>query len=497
VEEIEKYADNLVASSNALLGFLNEILEVIKVASGAIPLFKKKFSLKEKLLDIVKLNQSKANQKKLELTFEYDESIPHYLIGDTIRIHRIVLELVTNALNFTAQGHVKISAKLAKQRKRDVIIKITIQDTGTGIALDKQQEIFTRFKRLTPSYEGIYKGTGLGLSVVKQFIDEIEGEIYLESEMQKGSIFCCVIPLQKALLDDELGVDHSIIEITKPEFSLPRTTLAVVNAQKQDTELTHVLVVEDLAIAAKVACSLLLNLGCTVDIAENGQSAINLVKNNHYDLIFMDVGLPDVSGNDVTSQIRKWETLSNTKRTPIIALTAHIDVENKEQCVKAGMDAVLSKPLTKEMASGILNAFIPRRATLQQQLKTEKELQKDEEQILFVLPEATIDFDDAVRMNGSEDAAKELLVMLVDSLPQELAALQAVYKQQDWKSIQDITHKLKSGACYCGTHRLQVACTNLEKHLKDNKTELRDKLYEQLLQEISSVRRVFAMLRKP
>lgn len=251
-QKIEEYADNLIASSDSLLNFLNEILEAVKIASGNLPLLKKKFNLKEKLLAIIKLNQPKANHKKLELTFEYDESIPHYLIGDSNRVSRIILELVTNALNFTSKGHVKISVKLAEQRMRDLIIKIIIEDTGTGIALDKQQEIFTRFKRLTPSYEGIYKGSGLGLFVVKQFIDDIEGEIYLESELQKGSVFCCIVPLQKALLDEELGVDHSVIKTTKAELLLPKTIPSITKIQRQPTGSNHVLVVEDLDIAGSI-----------------------------------------------------------------------------------------------------------------------------------------------------------------------------------------------------------------------------------------------------
>ncbi len=361
IEEIEEYADNLVASSNALLSFLNGILEVIKVASGNIPLLKKKFNLKEKLLDIIKLNQSKANEKKLELAFDYDESIPHYVIGDSTRVHRIVLELVTNALNFTTKGHVKISAKLAKQSNRDLIIKIMIADTGIGIALDKQQEIFTRFKRLTPSYQGIYKGSGLGLSVVKQFIDDVDGEIYLESEVPKGSVFSCIIPLQEALLDDELGVDHSAIEATKLELSLPQTTPAIADTPNLPTESTpRVLVVEDSTLAAKVARSLLIELGCSVDIAENGQTAITFIKSNDYDLIFMDVGLPDIDGYEVTRRIRLFE-LNKDIRIPIVALTAHVDEENKQYCIDLGMNAVLSKPLTKEKAVDILNAFIPYR----------------------------------------------------------------------------------------------------------------------------------------
>jgi two-component system, OmpR family, aerobic respiration control sensor histidine kinase ArcB len=338
-------------------------LEMIKVASGAIPLVRKKFDLKEKLLHIIHLNQSKAHQKHLELTLEYDEDIPHYLIGDPTRMQRLVLELVTNALNFTDHGHVKISTQLAKRHKKHIVTKISVADTGVGISANKQQDVFTRFKRLTPSYEGIYQGAGLGLALVKQFIDDLEGEIYLESEPEKGSVFTCVVPLKEALLDEQFGADKIQIARATTELSSSKMKSVPIMAQVNSDEmgLIHILLVEDQVIAAKVTQSLLMGLDCCVDIAPDGKSALQYVKNNDYHLIFMDIGLPDMSGNEVTKQIRAWEILHD-KHTPIIALTAHIDTENKESCLKAGMEAVLSKPLSKTTTLDILNALIPSRS---------------------------------------------------------------------------------------------------------------------------------------
>jgi two-component system aerobic respiration control sensor histidine kinase ArcB len=306
------------------------------------------------LIGIIKLNQAKAKQKKLNLCFEYDPAIPTYLVGDPKRIQKIVLELVTNALNFTEEGSVNVSVKLAKKEGRGLVLKIIVADTGIGIAPDKQQEIYARFKRLTPSCEGIYKGAGLGLSLIKQFVDELDGEIYVESEPKKGTTFICLIPLKEALLDDAFGTTRE-----KPYHSLPLTTDASATLTKPDTkDLSQILLVEDSLIAVKIATLHLASLGCVIDHAPDGETGIRMAAQKHYDLILMDIGLPDIDGLDVTNHIRLNE-LNTEKPVPIIALTAHIDIENKQQLLQAGINAVLSKPLTENVLRDVLNTFIP------------------------------------------------------------------------------------------------------------------------------------------
>jgi len=207
-EKIREHTHILAEAGHELLRFLNAILESVNVGSGEIPFLKKKFNLKTIFENVVKLQQPKANEKKLKLNINFDKNIPQYLISDPIRIYRILLELVVNALKFTDHGYINVNAKLAKKNERDIVLKIEVEDTGSGIPIENQQEIFLRFKRLTPSYEGIYKGTGLGLSLVKQFIDDLGGEIYHEKNSENiGAKFVCIIPAKESLLDDSSGAD--------------------------------------------------------------------------------------------------------------------------------------------------------------------------------------------------------------------------------------------------------------------------------------------------
>jgi two-component system aerobic respiration control sensor histidine kinase ArcB len=349
-------ADDLILSGQALSYLLNEVLEMVYVASGAIPLLKKKFNLKEKLQHIIDLNQCKARQKSLQLLLEYDDHIPLYLVGDAIRIQRMILELVTNALNYTQCGHVKVIATLSRKQGNTAILKIEVEDTGIGIASDKQELIFTRFKRLTPAHEGLYKGAGLGLAIVKQFIEELEGEIYVTSKPQIGSRLTCVLPLQVALLDEALGIDKSLIEL--PEAMRSLDTASLTQAVNCPAEGISVLLVEDDKIAAKVNQLLFQQFNCIVEVAVNGKSALYHAKARRYDLIVMDIGLPDKLGDKVAQEIRS-STGSQNADTPIVALTAHVNPQDHTAYLQAGIKAVFTKPLLLETAAYILKTFGP------------------------------------------------------------------------------------------------------------------------------------------
>lgn len=347
-EKIRRYTEGLAESSQELLRFLNEILESINVASGEIPLLKKRFDLRTTLVNVIKLNRSKALKKGLDLQLSFDDSIPKYLIGDPIRIYRIILELLVNALKFTKEGTVSVSADLYRQDGNNLVIQLVVDDTGSGISLKKQKELFVRFKRLTPSYQGIYKGSGLGLSIIKQFIDDLQGEIYVDSNAGHGTKFVCVIPLMKALWEEPTLAEEPLG--LKGQVCIDRK-------RSKMTTKASILLVEDQPIASAVAKSILQELQCDVEIAKDGETAIGLAMENYYDLIIMDIGLPGIDGYEVTKLIRSLLNSSNQK-TFIVGLTGHIEKENEKRCFDIGMNMVLTKPLTRDTAFNILKNFV-------------------------------------------------------------------------------------------------------------------------------------------
>ncbi|ETO92558.1 PAS domain-containing sensor histidine kinase [Legionella oakridgensis] len=481
---IKEYADNLVASSHALLDLMDEVLEAIRVSSGDIPRVKKKFSLNTLLQHVIDLNKAKAAAKRLDFSLDFDADIPKYLIGDSVRIHRIALELIANALNFTDTGFVKLTVELAKKHNREIIIKLIVEDSGMGIPKDKQQEIFLQFKRLTPSYKGIYKGAGLGLAVIKQFIDELEGEIYVESSVNKGARFICVIPLQASLLDDDTGIDEAYI--TESGFVVERTRQSPGNTINDDSlSFKHrILVVEDNVIAQAVAKAILAQFDCHVDIAIDGQAAIALWQQHAYDLIFMDIGLSDMDGYQVTHHIRLQEVIKDC-HTPIIALTAHVGEENKQRCIESGMNAVIAKPMTQKSCSEILNSFISSRAEKDEIKRYASDLPGNDENLFELSEFPILDVEEGIKSTGDESMLCNMLRLMIEqSLPEDMARMKEVYACNDWDKVQQYAHKIKGGTVYVGAVRMKIACQYLERYWKTGRRDLLEKLYQQAIKVI-------------
>ncbi|MES2141385.1 MAG: ATP-binding protein [Pseudomonadota bacterium] len=477
--KVTEFANDLVESSDALLEFLNKVLESINVASGEIPLLKKKFDLYKLLEQIINLNKSYAVSKNLELNLVYDDIIPKYVIGDPIRVQRIVLELLTNALKFTEKGQIKVTACLRRSETKAIIIQLSVSDTGIGIPTDKQQAVYTRFKRLTPSYQGIYSGTGLGLSIVKQFMDDLDGEISLQSQPQQGSTFTCLIPFQEPLFMDSNDVEEII-----PVESKLQKKVAVDESlvESSNPSGNRILVVEDQAIAAKIAQHVLTKLHYQVDVAEDGKMALAQIEQDHYDLILMDIGLPDNDGGEVTRRIRLKQWKRNPS-VPIVGLTAHINAENKRRCIDAGMNAIYTKPLTPEKAAEIVTAFIP-----QHQKSTSPMVSGNSEPTDILKNLLAIDMERAIQFMGNIEFVKEGLVLLVSGLTKDLRELQQRHENNDWKAIKAMAHKWRGGAAYCGARRLEEACQQLETYLQSEPFEQAEAFYQQLIQEAEAAK---------
>lgn len=510
INKIKQYTTELAESGKELLQFLNEILESINVSSGEIPLLKKKFNLRTILENVIKLHQPKANEKALKLELTVDEHLPHYMMGDPIRIYRVILELLVNALKFTKEGYIKISAKLAKKEEQNIVIQIEVEDTGPGIPPEKQQELFVRFKRLTPSYQGIYKGAGLGLSIIKQFIDDLQGEIHYLENSHKGAKFIILLPLKQSLLDNEVGEDNyklipniaSLdISSTKPnpeesssrldklDSSISALEPSSIKPKTESKKLLPILdkkitilIVEDQPISAHVVKEFFTRLGCGIEIAKNGKNAIQMAKNNHYNLIIMDIGLPDLNGYEIVKAIRTYEHYYSS-RVPIIGLTAHIDQEKKQQGLDAGMNLVLTKPLTEENAINILKNFMSVDFTEETDL-----IHNETADTPSIQHYKIIDLEAAeTLLNNNKDLLARMLNMMINSFDEERAQLDKAHTNQDWNTIGDIVHKLQGGCNYCGASRLKEACRQLTECLSKDNINMRESLYQQALHEMENL----------
>lgn len=365
--ETQQAAKEIMLCSRKLMSFFDNCLELFKMEHVDIALNIKRFNFKELVDDIAILFNPAIKTKGLNLHIFYDEHIPDYLIGSRDGIYGVLVNLVSNAIKFTYHGAITISVKLGdKSTNKEAIIKFSVEDTGIGIPEDKQQIIFERLTRLTPSYRGKYEGSGIGLFIVSKSVKAMHGEIYVKSEEGKGSKFTIILPLQVTLLnkheyeeDDKKRTQNYLISTPLPLPMAKITADAISNAKKQ----LHILLVEDDQLCQFIAKEHSKFLGCHVDIADCGKKALDLFEPGKYDLILMDAGLPDMDGWDVSESIRYRERKEGSHHVTIVGLTAHDLDEVKNRCVESGMNGVLGKPLSFGQIQQLVSKFIDNNET--------------------------------------------------------------------------------------------------------------------------------------
>ncbi|MGD9152198.1 MAG: ATP-binding protein [Gammaproteobacteria bacterium] len=531
--EKKKILHLLSQASERLLNVLNGIVAFDKAEAGVLSIVNKKFSIKKIVSDIFAMEMPTVVTKKLKLTVKYDDNISDMIISDEQRIFRILLNLIGNAIKFTHRGHVTVYVKMPNIiDKQNAILQLIVEDTGIGIPADKINSIYKRFVRGTPANQGIYEGLGLGLSMVKHFIEDIEGEIDVESTLGKGTKFTCTIPIKLPLLSNN-SIEAKLAKTEKTEKTKKakkvkkvkpkqrmKTTKAIkkskivkttaekksikspksIKAVKSNKSGTRVLLVEDDILAQTMASNMIKEkLTNNLDIADSGEEAIKLTDKNKYDLIFMDIGLPNTKGYDVTRKIRKSKTGKNQK-TVIVALTAHVSQKEKKKCFDAQMNCFLTKPLTinkikevlKELLSGgftetkIKETQKPKKSKEASKTKTSKKMSVSSD--LLKIEGKVIDLKLGMeKLSCDAEQAKKTIELFIKLLKEEMPQLVKAKDKGDWKTVKDLAHKHRGGSLYCGVPRLQQAFTNLEHYLITDKTELREQLYQQLLDEIDKL----------
>lgn len=333
----------IVKSSENLLLYLNEILEFTQIDSGKIPVLYKPFDLIELINDCADTFKPSLKHKNIEFIFNHN--ISGQLICDRFRIQRILINLLSNAVKFTHSGSITINCNIIENKKRDVIVKLSVSDTGIGIPPEKQDIIFEKFSKLSASYRSNKMGIGLGLRAVKELVDDLDGDIEIKSIINQGSSFTCIIPMKIRLVD----FDSTNIE---------RLGSYTTESKKSESSINNncVLLVEDSRIAQIAAKNILSSFNLKVDAVETGHDAIDCFNEGNYEFILLDIGLPDMSGYDVVNKIRYIEKKRLLKRTPIIVITAHAD---EDQISKNSniIDQTIIKPLMTSSINNILDRY--------------------------------------------------------------------------------------------------------------------------------------------
>jgi signal transduction histidine kinase/ActR/RegA family two-component response regulator len=353
----KKHARDLGQSGHELLNMLNEILDVVQAGElTSSDLNPTPFSIHHLIQSIVNLEYPSTLVKEIELRTQIDPNIPPVLICDHKKLYHVLLNLVGNAIKFTHTGHIDIKITLLDKTDDTVRLEFQIIDTGKGIPTNALQHIFDRFFRVEPSYKGREKGHGLGLHFAQSYTELLGGKIEVTSQLDVGSrfFFTLTMPIEKA----ELVVTNNISHPQPIDHASPSPESDTIQAiAKTPDNALHILIIEDNHIALNIVDLMLKQAEFSSTPATNGEVALELATTQHFDFIFSDVGLPGISGIEFTQQLRSFEKKHARQPVPIVGLTAHGDGKTHIECLKAGMNDIMIKPLSLPILKAMIAKY--------------------------------------------------------------------------------------------------------------------------------------------
>jgi signal transduction histidine kinase/DNA-binding response OmpR family regulator len=448
-----EYLDQVMHSSDALLAIINDILDYSKIEAGGLRLESRPFAPERLLHSVSSLFAARARSQGLELRFTRDDDVPPTLLGDSLRLGQILINLVSNALKFTPAGsidvHLSTGERLADGRIRLVC---TVRDTGIGIAPEHQEGLFSPFTQADSSITRRFGGTGLGLAICRQLVELMEGEISLDSAPGQGSSFRFTVVLS------EPPAGNAGTATEKAAETPSNNTLPQWGGER-------VLVVEDIAINRTIAVALLQRVGLSVAVANNGQEALDLLAGEAFALVLMDIQMPVMDGLTATRAIRAnpaWRDL------PIIAMTAHATSEDQEQTAAAGMNAHLTKPIIPRLLYATLSQWLPSAAG--QPAPAIAEVPGEANDALPELPGIDRQTGLELHLNRPDFYLKSLHAFCHDfaGTGERIAIALAAGERDEARRL---AHSLRSVAASLGARGLADAARELEQALNDEPAE--------------------------
>jgi signal transduction histidine kinase/CheY-like chemotaxis protein/HPt (histidine-containing phosphotransfer) domain-containing protein len=459
-------------SADHLLRIINDILDYSKIQSGKFSFDKVGFGPAGIISEVATLLKPSANKKQLELKYQAAPSVPEVLIGDPVRLRQILLNIVGNAIKFTDAGSITIKAAAIPQDSNQVALQITVDDTGVGISTENIRKIFNEFEQADTAVARKYGGTGLGLTITRKLVELQNGTIDITSTPGKGTKINIIIPYTIGTAED--------VETDAPKI-ITSGRLDNIKALVADDEIYNRLLIE----------TVLKKWGVLVTLVSNGEEAVNEVKNNEYDIVLMDLRMPVLNGIDATKKIKQ---LKNTKKVaiPIIALTATTQKTDVDECLKAGMVKVISKPFNEA------ELFV----LIQQLLQPEIEPQLQAEAITETTADAPAntataryDLDELKHLSNGDDAfVAEMINVFITTTLEGLQNMDAALEAKDWENLADYAHKIVPPCRHLKANTLLKLLKTIELQIRETgKTEGIETLVAQAKQE---AKEIIALLRE-
>lgn len=454
-EKIAEYAGNMQRASRTLLAIVNDILDISKIESGKMELLCEGYELASLINDCYTIVASNCKKKNLDLYMEIDENLPSILYGDDVRIRQVVNNFLSNAVKYTKRGHVILKISYSRIDEENINLRIDVKDSGIGIQKKDMENLFQNFTRLEEHKNRNIEGTGLGLSLTKRLVDMMHGEVLVESRYGEGSTFTAIIP-QKVICEDGIGDMKQIFENYELSVGamMPVPQFAGV----------HILVVDDMEMNRIVAKEMLLQTGAIVDVAGSGEEGLTLMKEQHYDLIFMDQMMPDMDGIATFEEMKRMN--HQNKTTPVIAMTANAVKGAKEMYLQHGFADYISKPIFEEKMWKILERFLADKQTEEVEKKnSDGGAEENKKSLQERFPYLDTKQGMSVCMGDEAFYFKILKVYLKDEM---VDTLQQDYEAGDWAQYQIHVHGLKNVSANIGAMELSEQFKGLEYAIKNH-----------------------------
>ncbi len=475
-DTIRGYAVNIQNASNTLLSLINDILDLSKIEAGKMEIVNDYYQLSTLLNDVVNMMQIKASKKDIAFDVQVDKEIYNELCGDEVRIRQVMVNILSNAVKYTKEGSVNLKVSKEMQDKENVWLKIAVRDTGVGIKQEDMEKLFGKFERLNLKENRNVEGTGLGLAITNKIVALMNGRMEVESEYGVGSTFTVYLPQQIA--GDEFIGDfeekyHKYIQSLhqyKESFTAPDA---------------HILVVDDNEMNLFVVQNLLKKTMIKITCCSSGDKCLKLVKQNSYDVIFLDHMMPGMDGIETLRELKAMEN-GRYSNIPVIALTANAIVGAYENYIAEGFDDYLSKPIYGEKLEEMLRNYIPKDKLISaEQEKCEPEVVIVKEQYEY------IDVSTGMQYSAENEMMfREFLKMFCDMKTERKQAIEEAYNKEDWDNYRILVHSLKSTSLSVGCCKLSEGARLLEmaakenniSYIKDNHSKVM-KLYDDTLNE--------------
>ena len=404
----KEYLNAIKTSGDALIVLINDILDLAKVDAGKMTFEQTPFKMASSIAAMLHLFELKIQEKNLKLIKQYDEKIPEVLLGDPVRLHQIILNLVSNAVKFTKKGTITVAVTLLEEDETKVLVEFVVTDTGIGIGEDRMDTIFENFQQATSETSRVFGGTGLGLAIVKQLVEAQGGSIHVKSRIEEGSDFRFSLSFKKT---------------NEAAESEPVSVLSDIPLRS-----VKVLVVEDIALNQLLMRTLLDDFGFECDIAANGKLAIEKLQHKVYDIILMDLQMPELNGFEATEYIRKTLKLS----IPIIALTADVTTADLAKCKSVGMDDYISKPVDERLLQSKIILFLARVNAM-----------KGKESPSMVGNVKYVDLTFLSKRTKSDPGLmREMISLYLGQTTSLIKEMLASANTKDWKTLQSVAHKM-------------------------------------------------------